>query len=567
MDILESLELVRDSKGEIPLGQWCLNSFKDNRKTLLQDFWTNQRKVEIYNRSLSFYKNFLKELVPILNKYHKIDKDEKYYNIVIGKWLFVFSMQVNSRIEELKEASKKLGKFSINILDEKSHRIPLEYLDLIEHIQTDIYNLQLYTQILENMKLDFSSSNIFFKVEKQKLTFHNKVSKIKKLENSFWIIINSVFRPKIVITNGYFFYKPLKKKLELFFRSRGKISHNDMNREYSIDIDKIDYSFRNYKPKNSSDYETFKYVTFKNFPLLFLEMFSEIRDIALREKKIDAIYSSMGNTFNYLYKFYVAEYSKNLKSLYHQHGGSFGIDEVSVGEDYEIDISDIFYTWGWKSHKNTIPLPHPKLDVPILNNNKSNSILFVTNIYPKYMHLFKTQANDPDSFINSYTKEQVHILKKIELPVVLRKKGSNNLFEDDILNSGGLSFEMDNLSIPFYKSVQKHKVIFFDHLMTSALETLAWNIPTIIYVNREKNLFRKEAQEYLNILEKVKIINYDVDCAIKHVNKIAENPEVWWNSDEVQTARQKFVHQYARTSENWVEEWIREFDKILDSEK
>jgi hypothetical protein len=51
------------------------------------------------------------------------------------------------------------------------------------------------------------------------------------------------------------------------------------------------------------------------------------------------------------------------------------------------------------------------------------------------------------------------------------------------------------------------------------------------------------------------------------INYISENPEVWWNSDEVQEARKKFLHQYARTSENWVEKWIKEFDKILDSEK
>jgi putative transferase (TIGR04331 family) len=547
------LQLIKDSKDGVPLGQWCLESHLDNRKTILSGFWTNDRKVEIYKRSLLFYKTLLKELVPILNSYHKIEKDEKYYDIVIGKWLFVFSMQVNIRIEELKEASQKLGKFSVSLLKERV--IPLEHLDGIQLAKTDIYNHQLYSQILENLDVNFEAEYIS-KPLHQKIVFKNSVSKAKKYENIFWDILNYISKPKVLITDGYFFYKPFQKKLKLFWKSRGKISHNDMSRNYFVEAEKLDLDFRNYIPKDSSDYEVLKSVTFQNFPILFLEMFSEVRNLALKERKSEIVYSSMGNTYNYLYKFYIAEH-KDIKSLYHQHGGSTGIDEVSIAEDYEIGISDIFYTWGWSSGEKTKPLPHPKLDVPIYNSKKESSILFVTNIFPPYMLLFKTQANDPDSFINSYTKEQVEILKRISLPVVLRKKHSNSLFEDEVLKS--VKFRRDDMSIPFYKSIQKHRVVFFDHIMTSCLETMAWNIPTIIYLNREKNLFRKEAVKYLELLESVGILHYSIEKATHHLNSFSES---WWNSDDVQNAREKFVKQYALTSSNWVNEWIEEFKGV-----
>jgi putative transferase (TIGR04331 family) len=557
----KKLQLVKDNTNGIPLGQWCLNSFSDNRKTILKDFWKNDRKIEIYKRSYSFYKDFLKEVVPILNSYHKIVQDERYYNTILGKWLFLFSIQINTRIEELKEASKNLGKFKTTLLDKSSYIIPLEYLDLINNIYTDDFNLQLYSQILEKLDIDFEA-NYIKKASQQKKVFENKISKTKKFENNFWKVLNSIFKPKLIITNGYFFYKPILKKFEIFLKSFGSISHNEMNVEYSLTTEEIDYLFRKYNLKDNSDYEIFKYVVFKNFPLIFLEFFVQVRNLALKEQKVKAIYSSTGITRNYILKFYIAENRENLKVFLHQHGGSFGIDEVVVGEDYETEIADIFYNWGWKNSKNLRPLSHPKLFVPKLKIKKENSVLFVTNIFPKYMHVIKTQANDPDSFINVYTKEQIEVMRRIKRPIFLRKKKYNALFEDDILNSNGINFKRDDFSIPFYKSIQKHRIIFFDHMMTSFLEALSLNVVTIIYIRRDKNLFRKEALPYLELLENARILHYSMDSAVNMLN--LENPDSWWNSDEVQEARKEFVHQYARTSKDWAKEWVDEFTKVLE---
>ena len=36
------------------------------------------------------------------------------------------------------------------------------------------------------------------------------------------------------------------------------------------------------------------------------------------------------------------------KIAIHQHGGGYGIDEQHVGEDHDIAISDMFYTFGWQ---------------------------------------------------------------------------------------------------------------------------------------------------------------------------------------------------------------------------
>jgi putative transferase (TIGR04331 family) len=103
-----------------------------------------------------------------------------------------------------------------------------------------------------------------------------------------------------------------------------------------------------------------------------------------------------------------------------------------------------------------------------------------------------------------------------------------------------------------------------EHLGTSFYEAIAINKPVIVYLNFNTYAFNKESLPLIKILIKVKIIHLNVISAIKHYNEIYENPEIWWQSDEVQKAREKFVNKYARTNKSWAEEWIKEFNSILN---
>ena len=66
------------------------------------------------------------------------------------------------------------------------------------------------------------------------------------------------------------------------------------------------------------------------------------------------------------------------------------------------------------------------------------------------------------------------------------------------------------------------------------------------------------------LLEDAKILFYDEVAAARHVNKICSNIDSWWLSNKVQLARKEFCFVYARTSNNWAKDWIREFNYILE---
>ena len=44
----------------------------------------------------------------------------------------------------------------------------------------------------------------------------------------------------------------------------------------------------------------------------------------------------------------LAQRQMGTKIAIHQHGGGYGIDEQHLGEDHDIAISDVFYTFGWQ---------------------------------------------------------------------------------------------------------------------------------------------------------------------------------------------------------------------------
>jgi len=43
---------------------------------------------------------------------------------------------------------------------------------------------------------------------------------------------------------------------------------------------------------------------------------------------------------------------------------------------------------------------------------------------------------------------------------------------------------------------------------------------------------------------------------------VLDNPQEWWQSDEVQEARLSFVEKYARLEDSWLNTWKEEFTQI-----
>ena len=77
--------------------------------------------------------------------------------------------------------------------------------------------------------------------------------------------------------------------------------------------------------------------------------------------------------------------------------------------------------------------------------------------------------------------------------------------------------------------------------------------------------FRTEAQSYFDSLEKVNILHYSPNSAARHLNNVYDDVDSWWQSRELQEKRRAFVDRYARCEQNWMQEWVGEFNMILNN--
>ena len=81
---------------------------------------------------------------------------------------------------------------------------------------------------------------------------------------------------------------------------------------------------------------------------------------------------------------------------------------------------------------------------------------------------------------------------------------------------------------------------------TTFLETLASNIPTIIFWDEKYFELRPSAIKDFDVLKKANIYFNNPINAANHINLIWDDIDFWWNNIETQNARNFFLNKYAK---------------------
>jgi putative transferase (TIGR04331 family) len=92
---------------------------------------------------------------------------------------------------------------------------------------------------------------------------------------------------------------------------------------------------------------------------------------------------------------------------------------------------------------------------------------------------------------------------------------------------------------------------------------MAIGVPTILIYNPKFNERNIIAKQVINLLLNAKIIFHNPNEASEHINKIWNIPNEWWNSKQVQYARNKFLEEGAFPNNNWDLIWANFLKKLL----
>jgi putative transferase (TIGR04331 family) len=316
-----------------------------------------------------------------------------------------------------------------------------------------------------------------------------------------------------------------------------------------------------------------------NLPIVYLEGYSKAREHVLegRRRMPRVLVSSYGWTTNEALKFLAAEAAEcGSRILGHQHGGGYGLWKTHV-EDGDADRSDAWFVWGWAgaaSNPRTANLPTPKTSELRARDSASTArahrIVLVGTEHPVYPYYL---ASIPlGSQYESYIGDRAEFVRGLNSTV--RKHLLVRLYPTDYgwgqagrLREAVGSVELDNHRVRMSRHLRTARVVVVDHPITTLVEALACNCPTILFWNPKLWEARESAVPYLDRLRREGILFDTPSLAAAKLNRVWDDASRWWWSAPVQSARRMFVDQFGGRHANWVEVWRRRLREELDAEE
>jgi len=308
----------------------------------------------------------------------------------------------------------------------------------------------------------------------------------------------------------------------------------------------------------------------EQIPTLYVEGYSSMNQISLKmyPKRPKVIFNGVAFNANEAFKFWAAHnVDRDVKLLGNQHGGLYGSGLVLAVEDHQIRISDTFYTWGWRSdsYENTKPLAAAKFNTVKREvcSKEGGRLLLVEMGMPRYSFATEMLCVSSSGFL-AYLDEQYRFVDALskrnkELLLVRLYVHDYGWNQKDRWTSEFPEIECsDGISQSIITQLNMSRVIICTYNGTTYLESFVANFPTILFWTAERWEIRKSARPYFDALRKVGILHSTPEQAADKVNEISEDPISWWAQSDIQEAKDQFCLQFARTHDDWLEEWKRE---------
>ena len=564
------------------LGQWCLPHNKRNN-ILLLDYeilehpWSKRTKYrKAFRYCQEVYEEFLIILTAFLNEYHNTNKSINYWRIIIGPWLNNYVQVFYERFVCVKAAFENY-KFDTILLSESDYYIPVTYFDMMHQIQSDAYNLQLYSQIISEFNSDYPKQRLPEFLSMGTIRRRDKADTVLKQFRKLLLRDNLILgisrrTPALVSHLGI-------DMLKLMIKMRGKLGFFEMELPPSIFKESPNAGVRS-QLKNfnlDANHDLFKNILLKslstNLPIIYLEGYH-----ALIEKLKPDLYSNKalatetGLHTNEPFKFLVAELKeRGSKLLAFQHGGDYGIALHHGPEIHERCISDRFFSWGWtdRNDSKVSALPSKKL-FHSYNTKKSNkfktNFLYISTSSPRYLYRIISHADGP-WFVN-YMEWRIRFFGAI--PSDIRQKFLVRMYMNDygwhereILKEKFKNICFDDRNISLVKALSSADLVVIDNRKTSYLEVLTSGKPVLLFWDPTLWELRSDARHAFNLLYEAGILYDSPDKAAQHLIRIAEDPQSWWNLSHVSQRREEFLSFFVKTRSNWVNDWASAFNSEL----
>ena len=521
-------------------GSISSNNLDETREIFSQSSSNHICSTIDYDKSSDFCKKMyelcLNHITSLLNNYNKRNYTTDFYGTLFGYWLYRHICVVYDKFRILNLIDWQ--NVDLKILHETSFYTPFNHYDWFRCFTTDFGIEQLISNFcqaskikhLENLKLSFNYND-----QEQNLIKTNDKSLQQFCDKSEKLICKA----KIELIGLYFSKTNLKKLTE----SLGDqlLNHNILDISITKKLD-IDYTSRNEFSKvfTGNDFLIFLGETLKfGIPKCFLEYFKIYEcQIKALVKKSNAEYVISENWIsNVPSSMYVALSKENGKKfICHEHAGPGGIYKPNIVW-HEEKYSDVFITCGWTNGSTKLVKGgFSSRDLqPRTDFLQTGSILFIDFTRPPYLIQYT------GSHLSNF--ERIKQLESTESFLIQAKAtlGNRLLYRDrqaaDFWNTTDpLSHVLDGVNIDegdLSESIKSARLVILNHLSSSAAEVLLNDIPFILFVDSEIDVFDERFDGLISKLKESLILHDTPESAIKHANQSNNKLQKWWESKSV----------------------------------
>lgn len=571
-------------------GEWCyenLNNQIEKKKfqIIKNPFENKSLKKKSYFKIIQLYKIFIVFLAKTLNKIHKVQYSNKYWEGIVGLWLldFLTTFYEKYLIVQKLNNSRLLKAYKFN--NEKI--FPKNSRQSRNLMNSHWWNNEIFCYLIEKTKKNIIVSNLNIE------TIYNSKTKSK---NSFSL---KLFFKKKIMQFFSFISMKLRKKNETFILGSYLTFFDEIKLQYKVNNLIKFNSAQIYNGSLSNDSIRAKTpnirggvlekliagIILKHMPKSFLEDYKGIvkfsNDLPW-SKKPKKIYTAVHNFYDDVFKIWTFEKKEryNSKFIFCCHGGGFQTHLFSTTNFFLMRTCDKILTWGKNRHKNkkiksflNIKSSSQPFKIKKLQNDQNLKLLIIQEMPPKYTNwLFSSMLHFSEH--KKYVEEQKKFLaglkSEVRDKVIIRLGSSSNVgsnnnlshYEKVVWKLGKDNFNLESREIPINESVNKsYMVIITQVSSTTLLECITSNIPFVIFADLKKQVVNSYFKKILLHMRKDQIFFENPKKLSNFLNnKNVSEIQKWWNSKKIQTHIKLLSDNFAIYSKNPIEKIAKELE-------
>ena len=547
----------------------------DDLEVVPYHWHSRQRLVADQSYLRRFQENLLSELKAELERVHGVERSLRYWRLLLGPWLNVAIPVIFDRWTSIEEFSTDASSISTIVVSEETRGIPANDLtDFNALVQDPLWNHRLYAELLQGRPEIFrcqhyEGSSVPMKTERKSRQGRDRISvRIwKKLE----IMATRVTSNDAVVMMATYLSKKEEMKLCMLFRQF------PMTRS-TKPSPKVDWDpgWRGWKLGGTSNslFENWARSWIPmNIPRLYLEGFGDLVDAARDQQwpeSPDLIWTSSAFYSDEIFKVWTAECVENGTALIiGQHGGVYGLAQWSSTEAHEVAVCDRYLSWGWDDEREKRVLPvailRPQSWLKLQDRNP-HELLLVMGAGPRQAH--RMYSGPVAGQWEDYYEDQCVFIK------ALSGEGMADLVvRPDPSYSGGNGKSViadcfpnvvfDDCHRSFREALMNTKLMVVSYNGSAMLEGTSMDVPTVIWLNPSLWEMRPSAAGVLEQLRHVGMLHDDPNSAAAHVSDIWHDPDAWWESMSVRSARRALAEKYARMPIKPLKELRKAFSEVL----